>query len=518
MLGELLLVDVELLLLHELVEHELGLDALDRGLAGLVLELLLGLALDLQVLREVQAHLAQLVVLEVVLTGVDLVLEQLLGDGDLDQLEQLVQDALLGLRGLVVLLHVLQALAAVRLQLLEGVELGGELGEVVVQLGQLTLGDLGDLDGDLGLLAGRRAALQLGGEGGLATGLQALHGVVDAVQQLTGADGVGDAAGDAVLEDLSVDLGLQVDGDHVAVLGGALDGGRGGEALTELLHRLVHVLVGDLDGVDLDLDAGVVRDLDGRADVDLGGEVQRLAVLQLRDVDLGLAQRAELRLVDRVGVELREGVVDRLLQDRTTAEALVDDPGRDLALAEALHRDLLVDLLVRRVEAVLELLEGHLDSEPNPGRVQGLHGALHGSVSLWLTSRVLPGPERSGRFAARRTETHGRAACIVTAAAAAAPKRRSRMVSRWLVGVAGFEPTAFRSQSGRATKLRHTPSGAIRRVHARGRNGRRLYPREAAPGGRPDTGCAARAYDPLRCLSVPRSRTRGAHRAGVAQW
>lgn len=27
-----------------------------------------------------------------------------------------------------------------------------------------------------------------------------------------------------------------------------------------------------------------------------------------------------------------------------------------------------------------------------------------------------------------------------------------------VVGVAGFEPTTFRSQSGRATKLRHTPS------------------------------------------------------------
>jgi hypothetical protein len=26
-----------------------------------------------------------------------------------------------------------------------------------------------------------------------------------------------------------------------------------------------------------------------------------------------------------------------------------------------------------------------------------------------------------------------------------------------VVGVAGFEPTTFRSQSGRATKLRHTP-------------------------------------------------------------
>src|SRR5690606_4897077 len=86
------------------------------------------------------------------------------------------------------------------------------------------------------------------------------------------------------------------------------------------LDRLVDVLLGDLDGVDLDLDAGVVRDLDGGADVDLGGEVQRLAVLQLRDVDLGLAQGAQLGLVDRVGVELREGVVDGLLQHRTAAE------------------------------------------------------------------------------------------------------------------------------------------------------------------------------------------------------
>jgi hypothetical protein len=243
-------------------------------------------------------------------------------------------------------------------------------------------GDLGDLDGDLGLLAGRRAALELGGEGGLATGLQARHGVVDAVQQLTGTDGVGDAARDAVLQDLAVDLGLQVEGDDVAVLGGTLDRGGRGEALTELLDGLVDVLFADLDGVDLDLDAGVVRDLDGRADVDLGGEVQRLAVLQLRDVDLGLAEDVQLGLVDRLGVELRKRVVDRLLQNRTAAEPLVDDARRDLALPEALHRDLLVDLLVRRVEAVLELLEGHLDAEPNPGRVQGLHGALHGSVSL----------------------------------------------------------------------------------------------------------------------------------------
>src|SRR4051812_32018965 len=35
--------------------------------------------------------------------------------------------------------------------------------------------------------------------------------------------------------------------------------------------------------------------------------------------------------------------------------------------------------------------------------------------------------------------------------------RTSQDGTELLVGVAGFEPTAFRSQSGRATKLRHTP-------------------------------------------------------------
>lgn len=181
-------------------------------------------------------------------------------------------------------------------------------------------------------------------------------------------------------------MAFQVEGDDVTLGGGALDVLGGREATAQLLDRLLDVLLGDLDGVDLDLDAGVVRDLDLGADVDLGGEGQQFAVLQLRDVHLGLAQRVQVGLVDRLGVELREGVVDGLLQHRTAAEALVDDAGRDLALAEALHRDLLVDLLVRRVEAVLELLEGHLNSEPNPSRVQGLHGALHGSVSLWLTA------------------------------------------------------------------------------------------------------------------------------------
>jgi hypothetical protein len=55
----------------------------------------------------------------------------------------------------------------------------------------------------------------------------------------------------------------------------------------------------------------------------------------LGDVDLRLAERADLLGLDGLEVEAREGVVDGLLDDRAAAEALVDDARRHLALAEA---------------------------------------------------------------------------------------------------------------------------------------------------------------------------------------
>src|ERR1044072_1284616 len=71
-----------------------------------------------------------------------------------------------------------------------------------------------------------------------------------------------------------------------------------------------------------------------------------------------------------------------------------------------------------------------------------------------------------------------------------------------MVGVAGFEPTPFRSQSARATKLRHTPS--VRHVG---------YMAADAPAARYSTdgqGCAGKAPDPLRCFPCrgPGDRTR----------
>lgn len=278
----LLLADVQLLLVDQLVEDELGLDALDRLLLGLLLELLLGLALDLQVLREVEAHLTELVVLQVVLAGVDLVREQLLRDRHLGELQQLFEDALLGLGGLVVLLHVLEALAAVRpgssrvsnslaVWAKSSSSSGSSRAETVRTLTVTSAG-------------WPSAAPPFNSEVKVASpaGLQADDGLVDAVEQLAGTDGVRHVAGHAVGQHLAVDLGLQVDRHDVALGGGALDHVGRREAVAELLDRLVDVLVGDLDGVHGDLDAGVVRDLDLGADVHLGGEGQQLAVLEAR--------------------------------------------------------------------------------------------------------------------------------------------------------------------------------------------------------------------------------------------
>jgi hypothetical protein len=105
--------------------------------------------------------------------------------------------------------------------------------------------------------------------------------------------------------------GDEVDRDEVAVGGRALDVVEGAEALAQRLDLLLDVLVGHLDVVDLGLEAVVVRQRDLGLDVDLGGELERLVVLELGDLDLRLGQRLEVVLLQRLDVLLREDVVDR---------------------------------------------------------------------------------------------------------------------------------------------------------------------------------------------------------------
>ena len=110
--------------------------AFSAACAGLRVELLAGLALGLQVLGELG-----LVVVErvdrVVLARLELGLDDGLRQRHLGGVQQRVQHLVPGLHGLLHLLHPAHPLPQVGAQLVEGVELAGQLGELVVGLGQL---------------------------------------------------------------------------------------------------------------------------------------------------------------------------------------------------------------------------------------------------------------------------------------------------------------------------------------------------------------------------------------------
>ncbi len=375
-LGQLLLLDGDLLALGQLVEHELGRDRVARGLLQLALELVDGLLLGVEVGLELQALHRELL-LDVLAAGLHLGLDQRVGDRHLDQVEDLLHERVAGLGGLLEALAVAQAHADVVLELGDGVELRGHLGELVVEVGELLLLDPVDGDRDLDGLAGEVAAGQGGLEGrGVAGGL-AGHGLVEAVDHAAAADLVADAGGLAALDGLAVLGRDEVEHDVVALGGRPVDVDQGAEALAEGLDLGLDVLVGDDRVGDRDLEAGQVGQLDRRADVDLRGELQRVVVVEAGDVDLGLRQRLQVVVLEGLDVELRERVVDRLVQHRPATDLAVDDGGGDLALAEPGDVDLLRDLAVRRVQVGLQLGKGHLDGELGPGGAQSLDGALH---------------------------------------------------------------------------------------------------------------------------------------------
>ena len=115
------------------------------------------------------------------------------GSGTSTALEQRLEDGVAGGGGLLESLAAAEPLAHVGGQLLGGVELRGELGELVVEVGELLLLDLGDLDRDLDVLADQVAADQLGGEGLLVAGGHADQRLVEAVEHAAAADLVGHA-------------------------------------------------------------------------------------------------------------------------------------------------------------------------------------------------------------------------------------------------------------------------------------------------------------------------------------
>jgi len=127
-----------------------------------------------------------------------------------------------------------------------------------------------------------------------------------------------------------------------------------------LLPLLAHLVIERGKRVDRRLNGGEIRQVEVGTDINLSCELDHLTVLQLGDLDLGLAERSHLGFGESGLVGGLHGVVDGLLEDHPPAEALIDDDGRHLALAESRDADLLCDLLVGLVEMGLEISKGDL--------------------------------------------------------------------------------------------------------------------------------------------------------------
>ena len=304
-----------------------------------------------------------------------------LGQDDLNLVEEEVDEGVARGEGLLGLLGLGGLLLQVFLELVDGVELGDHLSEVVVSLGQLA--GLHGLDGDghLGLFALVLAPLQLGGEGDLFAGLGAAQGGVLAVEHGAGADLVGDVGGGVNL--LTVDGGNQVDGREVAGLGLAVDGLEGGEAATQVLEFLLDVLFGDLGGLDSTTSfssisgsskAGTTSTSAAKTSWPPWAPVT-LGISVTSTVGCAMGRRS-FSLTASV-VVAGQDLVDDLLDDGGAAEALVDDARRHVALTEAGDVDLSGDLLVRLVHFGLQFLEGNLNGQTNLGGLEGFNGALH---------------------------------------------------------------------------------------------------------------------------------------------
>ena len=176
---------------------------------------------------------------------------------------------------------------------------------------------------------------------------------------------------------LAVDGGRQVDGDEVAGLRRTVHTCQRAEACAQRLQLAVDLVVVDLDRIDRDLQRVEVGQLDLGPDVDLGGELEVLAVLLLGDLDVGLTDRTQVRGRHRLAVAAGQRVADDLVQHRLATEAGLEQLARRLTGPEAGQPHLLGQLLEGFVELRLKLGEGHLHVDANPGRAQLLDGALH---------------------------------------------------------------------------------------------------------------------------------------------
>ena len=107
-------------------------------------------------------------------------------------------------------------------------------------------------------------------------------------------------------------VAVEVDAHEVTVDGGALHDLELRVVLAQPVELALHVVLGDGQAGQRDLEAVVAGDGDERAHLHDGVEGDGAAVLAAGDVDLGLRDRVELGVDDGAGVEVRQRLAQRL--------------------------------------------------------------------------------------------------------------------------------------------------------------------------------------------------------------
>ena len=214
----------------------------------------------------------------------------------------------------------------------QGVELAGQLGEVVVELGQNPLPDRLDRDDALGVLAGVVAAGQRGGEGFRVAGRHTDQRLVQTGEHLVAADLVGHPGDrvDVLAGDRDADRSIETE---VAIDDGAVDAGEGAEPAAQHGEPLVDVP--SVTSTESTVTARPSRS--GRGDlgpdVDLGGEGERLPSSTGTSVTSTSGWPRARSSCSWTAWEYsrRSASLTASLEHRAAADPLVDDPRRHVA-------------------------------------------------------------------------------------------------------------------------------------------------------------------------------------------
>ena len=280
-------------------------------------------------------------------------LDDRLGKKNFGAGQEVLNQAIACLQCLLGLLGLCGLLLEVFLQLVDGVELGNHLSEIIIGLGKLALLDGLNGQGNLCLFAFVLAALEGRGEGDDVACVGLTQCGVLTVEHGARANFVGNVGNGVDL--FTIDGGNQIDGREVAGLGLTLDGLQGCETATQRVKLFLNVFVGNLNGINLDDGVlAVFGDIECGNDVNLSGENQLAGQFtggrgDLGDLNLGLGHGTQFVLGNSSRVLTGKNLIDDLLDDGCTAETLVDDASGNVTLTEAGDGHLIGDALVRLV-------------------------------------------------------------------------------------------------------------------------------------------------------------------------